>query len=379
MTTRLTDDLLQKTMRIFIESNMNQRVAARTLGIARSTLQDRLAAATIKGIGPHFANPDALPEGLMLNGTTTLYSDEGGVKLQWVKTKGLPLDIVINLINQAFGEYDKGKIEEKMAKVAKIKNSALHTIYPIADLHVGMYSWREETGASYDIKIAAKVLTDSFTMLMAHSPNSDVGVVLNLGDFFHSDNDEQRTRRSGAKLDVDTRYARVQREGLSLLRRIVDMAKTKHKFVLLKNIPGNHDPYGSLALTNALAMHYEDDKQVIVDVEADPVWVYTFGKVLVAAAHGDMLGPAEFSANVAANHGEEWGGAEWRYGYMGHIHQRKVFEKGGMEVEVFRTLAPKDSWSTAKGFTARRSLVSLTHDHIRGQIESKIVNVRSRD
>jgi hypothetical protein len=34
-------------------------------------------------------------------------------------------------------------------------------------------------------------------------------VILNLGDFFHADNELNRTQVSGNALDVDTRYAKV--------------------------------------------------------------------------------------------------------------------------------------------------------------------------
>ena len=233
---------------------------------------------------------------------------DGKPRGQWVKTRGLPLDQVIDTIKAAFGELSPEAAAENTALIAEAQaTSVLTTVYPIADLHFGMYAWKEETGNDYDTEIAAKTLSDAFTSILTRSPKTDTGIILNLGDFFHSDNDEQRTRRSGNKLDVDTRYARVQREGVSLLRRIVDMAKTRHKLVIVKNLPGNHDPYGALALTTAMAMHYESDPGVVVDTCADPLWTYTFGRTLLAAAHGDMVKPQELAGAIAGGHNEEWG------------------------------------------------------------------------
>jgi hypothetical protein len=319
--------------------------------------------------------------GFDVSGTTTLYDADGTRRLQWVRANAIRLRDAIDIIRDAFGE--PAPALDKLQALEKLKETSLHTIYPIADLHFGMYSWKEECGDDYDTNIAERILASAFGELLGRAPDSDIGVILNLGDFFHSDSDEQTTRRSGNKLDCDTRWARVQRAGIALLRRTIDMARLKHKTVIVKNIPGNHDPYGTLALTNALALHYEDSKQVYVDVCADPVWVYQFGKVLISAAHGDMVKPTELPGNVAANAARLWGLSKWRYGYLGHEHKKRGWkpdslEQGGMEVEVFRTIAPKDAWATQKGFTSRRSLVAVTHHHERGEVDRKTVNIESR-
>ena len=383
MTNTLSREVLQETVDTYNKLSCNQTAAARALGLSRSALQDRLQRATEQGVGSHFTSEphDDTPEGLVVKGTSTYYGHDVKPRGQWVKTRGVPLDQVMDAIKAAFGEPSPEGIAESLAMVQEAQaTSVLTNVYPIADLHFGMYAWKEETGDDYDTAIAAQTLNDAFTGILARSPTADTGIVLNLGDFFHSDNDEQRTRRSGNKLDVDTRYARVQREGVSLLRRIVDMAKTKHKLVIVKNIPGNHDPYGALALTTAMAMHYESDPRVVVDTAADPIWTYAFGRTLICAAHGDMVKPQELAGTIAGSHSEKWGRAAWRYGYLGHTHQRKVYrpdmrDSMGMEIEVFRTVAPPDAWGHSMGHTPRRSLVSITHHYDRGEVSRQTVNI----
>ena len=369
----LSDDELRRTLAA-LEEHGSQNATARALGIARSTLQSRLSTATERGLGSHFVSSSAIPQGLAVKGTTTLYGPNGEVKGQWIKTRA-DVEETIEAIKSAFEEWETRPPVLKLTR-EDLNQLHLQTLYPIADLHFGMYAWKEETGYDYDTLIASKTLLNAFIELSGRTPASDTGIILNVGDFFHSDNDENRTRRSGNKLDVDTRYARVLREGVQLFIQVIELAKEKHKNVYVKNIPGNHDPYGTLALTTALSAYYSKDERVIVDVEASPIWTYDFGKVLLAAAHGDMVKPEELPATVASRFGEEWGNATWRYGYLGHTHRREVFEKGGMEIEVLRTLAPKDAWGTAKGFSSRRSIKSITFDHQKGEVHSETVNVK---
>jgi hypothetical protein len=375
----LSDDTLKETVETYErEGSISQ--AAKALGLARSTTRDRLAQATARGIGPYFSSQSGAPVGLEVRGVSTLYGPDGHIRGQWVKTgTEQHVEDVIQAIKDAFADYEKDRVDKP--NVRTLSAASLVTVYPIADLHFGMYSWKEETGHDYDTNIAALTLTQAYDELLGRSIPSDLGIILNLGDFFHADNDEQKTRRSGNKMDVDTRYARVLREGVQLLITIIEQAKHQHKHVLVKNIPGNHDPYGSLALTTALAARYASDDRVIVDTEADPIWKFQFGKTMLVAAHGDMVKPTALPAVASARFPHEWGDTEWRYAYAGHWHRKELkkldgFESGGMEVEVFRTLAPKDAWNTQMGFHARRSLVGITHDRDRGEVHRATVNVK---
>lgn len=377
MSTPLTDEQLKQTVEVY-ERLGSIRATARELGIANSTAQDRLARAASRGIGGRFIGGAEGP-GSEITGTSTLYGSDGHAKLQWVKTRTEQHTFdIIQAIKDAFAS-DVAPVDKPDGAV--LSSSRLVTVYPIADLHFGMYSWKEETGHDYDTQIAADTLTQAYDELLGRSIPSDLGIILNLGDFFHADNDEQKTRRSGNKMDVDTRYARVLREGVQLLIQVIEQAKHQHQHVLVKSIPGNHDPYGALALTTALASRYSQDDRVIVDETADPIWKFQFGKTMLVAAHGDMVKPRDLPQVASARFPHEWGETDWRYAYAGHWHRKELkkldgFESGGMEVEVFRTLAPKDAWNTQMGFHARRSLVGVTHDRDRGEVHRATVNVK---
>src|ERR1700675_381816 len=277
--TQLTDEQLKQTVETYEQTGSISQTA-KALGLARSSTRNRLAQAAARGIGSFFNA--SLPVGLDVAATSTLYGPDGKARLQWGKARTEQhVENVIQAIKDAFEVASSADVAKPNGNT--LSSSRLVTIYPIADLHFGMYSWKEETGHDYDTKIAADTLTQAYSELLGRSIPSDLGIILNLGDFFHADNDEQKTRRSGKKMDVDTRNPRVPREEERLLITIIEQAKHQHKFFLVKNIPGNHDPYGSLALTTALAARYSADDRVIVDTEADPIWKFQFGKTMLVA------------------------------------------------------------------------------------------------
>lgn len=370
-------ETLKQTVEAYERNGRNQTATASDLGIARSTLQDRLRQATLQGVVGTLSQ-EPLPTAMALRRTTTLLDANGRPKLQWVRADTISLQETVDAIKEAFEGWDFSK-----APILKATGPSTNgiTVYPIADLHFGMYAWKEETGDDYDTSIARRVLLEHFTRLVAKSPPSDTAIILNLGDFFHSDNDEQRTRRSGNKLDVDTRFARVLRQGVQLFLDVVALALQHHQYVMIKSIPGNHDPYGTLALTTALDAFYASSDRVIVDIKAAPIWTHLYGTTLIAAAHGDGAKPTELPAVIAGRFPEEWGASKHRYVYVGHTHQRRVFkpdvlERGGAEVEVFRTIAPKDAWGTHAGFVSGRSLVSITHSAERGEVSRQTENLK---
>jgi hypothetical protein len=351
------------------------RAVAREVDRPYTTVQNRLHRAALLGAGT--VGPQQLP-GFSVNGISTLYDASGRLKGQWVKSRGVSLEVTIEAIKDAFKEWEAPK---EVLKWVRHKGDTTAqgeglTVYPIADLHFGMYAWKEETGNHYDTTIASKVLLDNYATLVRETPSTSTALILNLGDFFHADNDEQRTRRSGNKLDFDTRYARVLREGVKLFISVVELAKAKHQFVLIKGIPGNHDPYGTLALTTALAAFYSDDERVIVDVDAAPIWTHLYGETLLVAAHGHMVGAPALPGVTATRWPKMWGQSTFRYGYLGHIHKHKIIPGRGMQVEVFPTIAPKDAWATEKGFVDGRALMSIVHSPSRGEVERHTVNLK---
>ena len=71
-------------------------------------------------------------------------------------------------------------------------------------------STNEEAGEDFDLDIAEGSLVAAVDHLVALAPPSDIGVLINLGDFFHTDTMKNQTARSTNALDVDTRWLKIR-------------------------------------------------------------------------------------------------------------------------------------------------------------------------
>lgn len=366
----LSDEQAREAQQVLADCNGSQTEAAKRLGIARSTFQNRLARAAERGLADRTGS---VPDGFVIKGKSTLYDAEGQVTAEWVKTtRDVALGDVQRALEDAFQSY-KGFALKRTAP--EIVNGSLLTVYPLSDHHLGLYAWASEAGADYDLNIAGQMLTDAMQELVDRSPPAHTALVLGLGDFFHSDSDENRTRRSGNALDVDTRYAKVLKLGVELVMQCVELALQKHAHVVLRMLPGNHDPYAALALSIALGAFFDANPRVTVDMDPSYFYHYRFGQVLIAATHGDMVKPVDFPGVMASYWPEDWGLSKYRYAYLGHVHSRNVGggERQGVVWETFQTLAAKDAWHFQSGYVSRRSMTAITHHEARGEVERHTV------
>jgi hypothetical protein len=317
-----------------------------------------------------------MPEGHLVKGVSALLDPDGRTIAQWVKTReGDNSLLLVDAIKSAFEEY---RGHAQLPPRPEYIDEDLLTTYVIGDHHLGLYTWAKETGDSFDLKIGEQILLDTMGKLVSSAPASGTAVVLNLGDFFHSDTDENRTQRSGHALDVDTRYAKVLQVGIRLMTSCIEMALQRHDKVIVRCLPGNHDPHTSLALTSSIAAFFHTNDRVTIDCNPDRFFFLQFGRVLLSATHGDKVRPEQMSGVVAAMQPVMWGETYFRYAYFGHVHHKSKVgtEKDGLISETFQVLAPKDAWHHGMGFTSGRSMVSITHHKERGEIMRHTVSVK---
>lgn len=390
----LPDELAQQTVEAYRANDGNAAAAARSLNWPVNTFKDRLKIAAKRGmLGPVQTLPGfairsistkegdswvrqaqepgeefAVPDGHIVKGVSALLDADGRTVQQWVKTREGNAPLLTDAIKAAFEAYEPAPL----VPAPEYTNGDLLTVYPIADLHLGMFSWAKETGADYDLKIAAELLRSSMNSLVARSANSKDAIVLDLGDYFHSDNSRNQTARSGNALDVDTRYAKVIQLGFELVIQCIELALQKHDFVEYRKTPGNHDDETSLMLAVAVAAHFRTNDRVLVDTSPSRFYMRQHGACMIAATHGDMLKMGDMAGFVAANWPEAWGKTRFRYGYTGHIHNEKTLAVNtlrGLRAESFNTLAAKDAWHAGEGYQSPRNMVSITLHKERGEVD----------
>ena len=310
-----------------------------------------------------------------VKGTSTLYDANGNVTLKWVKTdaRGNNLKQFAETLTEAF----KANVEPVTPRSAeKIRYSEDHlAVYPIGDHHTGLHSWKPESGATYDLKIAEQLLCDAIDRLVKTAPRCDEGLIISVGDFFHSDNRHAHTTNSTHTLDVDTRYQKVLEVGIRAFRRAIESALEHHRIVHVICALGNHDWHTSLFLSMALKHIYEREERVKVADSYSPRIYHRFGANLIGVTHGDKTKPDSLPLLMAAERQTDWGETKHRVWYTGHLHHERIKEYTGCKVETARTLAGRDSYHAEHGYLSGRDMQAVVHHREFGQVERYIVSV----
>lgn len=353
------------------EHGSNKKAAA-ALGVTRRAVDKALTRlrtrAARQGYAPEHDMTRPVPDGFHLKGTSTLYDADGNQKIQWVKS-----NIDHERQREIFAEAVKGMADTlpkqpKRKKSPKGIHSDLMTVYPIGDAHIGMLSWPEETGEDWNLEIAEDIHCKAMADLVERSPASDKAVIINLGDWFHADNMQGVTQRSGHSLDMDGRYAKMVRVGVKVMRQCIESALNKHKHVHVINVIGNHDDTGAMFLSVCLSMVYENEPRVFVDTKPSAFHYVRHGKVLIGCHHGHSCKPNDLPGVMAADMAQDWGETEHRYWYVGHIHHQSLKEYAGVTVESFRTLAAKDAYAHWSGYRAGRDMKAIVHRSEHGEV-----------
>ena len=240
--------------------------------------------------------------------------------------------------------------------------------YLIADVHFGMRAWKDETGNEYSIEIAAQRMSEASAMLINAAPYTDRAIILNLGDTLHQNDSKNMTPTSGHILDVDGRFAQAAMAAVKSHVAMIEAAKAKHKHIEVVVLAGNHDPDFTHMLAIALVMRYETDDRVTVHWNPSKLWVFEFGRNMLAAHHGDKTKPDRLAMLVADVHAPMWGRTYWRYLDTGHIHQDSSKDIGGIFWESHRAITTRDAAAAGFGYTGRSTMKCVTVHRERGEI-----------
>jgi hypothetical protein len=387
----------------------SKRAAAKALGIDESTLRWQLARSIDRkavGAPPHVGLADRgfqvkrntvaydkdgavkaqwvtastapgekyeMPAGHTIKGESTLVDPEGKVLTRWIKTReGALGNGLVEALQKAFERFE-GAAPIVAAPQHTIEN--LHTIYPLADLHLGMRSWGRETGDDYDVDIAVERARKAYRSLVGSVPASRTATLLNLGDFLHANDSKNVTPGSGHLLDMDGRHPRILDAGADLTLELVDLLLQKHEQVEVVFLPGNHDPDVAPAMRMAMRLYYKNADRVTVYNNPGIAWYLRFGKNLVGGTHGHTIQQKAMCSMMACDRAKDWGDTEFRLFFCAHIHQERASEHAGVRVESFQTLASRDAYATNGGWRSGHSVQAITLDHDWGEIARTRVNV----
>ncbi len=298
---------------------------------------------------PHPPVP-VIPEGHHIKGVSTLVGN------QWIKTArdAESREAMLARLLEDMPRRVPARLGTIPARQHE-RDSDLLAVYPMGDPHLGMLSWAPETGKDFDLKIAQELTQRAIDQLVVNDPIAETALLLNLGDFFHSDT-QNNTTTHGTTVDVDGRMPKILRAGVDLMVYAIDACLRTHSMVHVDCRNGNHDKVTSIFLALALSCYYRNEPRVSVNVSPNPFYYQRFGQCLIGTTHGDMTKANDLQKIMSVDRRQDWGEIEHAFWYCGHVHHTKRVEDYGCTIETFRTLAPADAWHHGKGYRSSRDM-----------------------
>lgn len=401
-TPRLSDDVLKESVALYNAHDRNMTTAAAAAGMARSTFQSRIRDAATRGLmldhpaampgfrisqvseqqdadgnvrarsvqqRPEHGEKFETPAGHRIKGVSTLLNAEGEKIIEWVKTTqdDEQRDAAMRAVVDAL-KADIPRAEPVTRNLRPTRADLLNQ-YTVTDLHFGMLSWKEETGADYDLKIAEQLLLDWFAAAIQQSPDASTAILCQLGDLLHHDAHESVTPAHRNVLDADSRLQKMIRVVIRTMRRIVAMLLEKHEQVHVIMADANHDPAGGAWLREMFAAFYENEPRVTIDSSASTFYVYEFGQTSLFYHHGHKRKINSIDGVFAGKFREIFGRTKFSYAHLGHLHSDEMKSAPTtIKVERHETLAAPDAFAANGGWLSGRSAKVITYSKNFGEV-----------
>jgi hypothetical protein len=226
----------------------------------------------------------------------------------------------------------------------------------IQDLHIGKLAWKEDTGNTYDTKIAVAAGEYAINDLADQARGYPVERILFLlgNDFYHYDN-LTGTTTAGTPQDRDSRFAKMFLAGQKLATsQIEQLAEIAPVDVMV--VPGNHARIAEWNLGQVVDAWFRNDERVTVNNSPKPRKYYEYGQTLLGFAHGDEEPHGKLPLIMAQEAPEMWSRTRYREIHLGHLHtSRRTDAKpvdgvNGVRVRILQSLSGTDKWHKDKGY-----------------------------
>lgn len=394
----ISDDVLEQTVAAYVLAGRNQSAAARELGIARETLQNRIKKAAERGLlgpvealpgfriakitnsplgdtvqqRPDIGAPYEPVDNLALKGRTTwaeIQPDGTRIATREVLMERADAKAQLSAMRAAVEAFKDEIPRAAPAPVAHGHVDDLLCFYCVTDAHLGSLAWHEETGnEDYDTTIAENLLEDWFAAAIKMAPAAGTAILANLGDLAHYDSFEAVTPAHRNILDSDSRYPKIVRSIIRVLRRIIARLLAKHDKVHILMCDANHDPAGETWLREMFAAFYENEPRITVDNSAGTYYCYQHGDVSIFTHHGHKRSVKDVDSVFAGRFREVYGKTKFSYAHLGHRHNDELRTTNLMKIEQHETLAAPDAYAANKGYVSGRSAKVIVYHKKWGEV-----------
>lgn len=372
----------QKVVLKMRKGGASWREIASELGIeeraARRARDQVMMKAAKAGYSPDHDMTHTTPPGFSVRGVSSYYNEDGVLTGQWVKTRSdeeKQAEILLEAIENAATALPKFK----PTKPPKTIDENLCSLLTITDFHLGMKAWSESDGEDWDVQIARDTFLNAITDMVDAAPKSGVGILNQLGDFFHWDGLIPMTPTSKHILTGDDRYSKLVEMTINIMTSAVQIMLRKFGEVVIVQAEGNHDLASSVWIRKYMKHRFELDPRVSVIDNEFPYYAYLHGETMLGFHHGHRMKMAQLQKLFAAEprFREMWGQATHCYIHCGHLHHERVIEDAGATVEQHPTLATRDNYTTSHGYVSQRGAKIITYDKSDGEIHRVTVRPRA--
>ena len=362
-----------------LQEHGSQSKAAKALDINPRTLERSLQTvkrqASRRGWSPSHDMTHSVPDTHVVKGVSTFYDEDSKPIRQWVKS-----DLKKQSQEDALQSFAEGLVED-LPKYKSLPYKPLTdipqalTAYVIGDAHIGMKVTKERNGDSdWNLEIAERVTVGAIEKLIQASGGSEVGLMLDLGDFGHSDSLQNTTSSGTNHMDMDGDYGDSVAAQVRVYRRSIDLMLAAHNKVILMMVRGNHNSSTSRCMNIMLKAFYENEPRVEVMDNAHKFQHITYGNNLLVTHHGDRMKPQRAVEYTARSLYKEWGQCEHKHLLMGHIHHATSIELA-MLCETFQALPAGDAWHSDSGYGAKRTMTAIVYDKEHGEVQRHKVGI----
>jgi len=313
-----------------------------------------------KGYAPEHDFTRPVPDGYVAKGVSTYYNAEGKPAGQWVKAS-LSHQALVDAMREAVDGFKDEILPASVIVAPDGSEEHLCNLYTFTDYHLGMLAWHKEGGSDWSIAIAEKTILAALVQMVNQSPNAHTAVLNIQGDFLHTDGKTPVTPASKHVLDADSRFPKIRRSAIRIIRSLVAICLQRHQEVRLIIAEGNHDEESAGWLSDLFAVHYEEEPRVTVNDSVLPFYVFEWGATMLGIHHGHKVKNESLPLLFAAQFPQEWGRTTRREIHCGHRHHRDEKEYNGVTVVQHPTLAARDAYAARGGWIADRAAWAITY------------------
>jgi hypothetical protein len=347
-----------------IELHGGAKAASIAMGINVGGASDAYIAvkkkAALSGYAPENDFTRPVPDGYVAKGVSTYYNAEGKPSGQWVKAS-MSHQALVDAIRETIDGF-KDEIPPTVSINAPAASEEhLCNLYTFTDYHLGMLAWHKEGGSDWNISIAEQTIIAALAKMIDQSPKAHTAVINIQGDFLHTDGKTPVTPASKHVLDADSRFPKIRRAAIRIIRSLVAMSLHRHQEVHLIIAEGNHDEESAGWLADLFSVHYEEEPRVTVNDSVLPFYVLEWGNTMLGIHHGHKVKNESLPLLFAAQFPQEWGRTTRREIHCGHRHHRDEKEYNGVTVVQHPTLAARDAYAARGGWIADRAAWAITY------------------